>query len=146
MIPFRFLHLKVLSFLLLVLALALTPSIPDIVYRSEITDYFRDDNPNVQAFHKLETDLGFQQSLLVLLEFSHNKALESENVHRLFSISQGIRTLSGVTKVNSLLSTAISDKQQNTLSMYRYLKLQQPPSTASATHNVDTTLLGQLAD
>ena len=146
MIPFRFLHLKVLSFLLLVLALALTPSIPDIVYRSEITDYFRDDNPNVQAFHKLETDLGFQQSLLVLLEFSDNKALESENISRLFSISQGIRRLSGVTKVNSLLSTAISDNQQNTLSMYRYLNLQQPSSAASATHSIDATLLGQLAD
>ncbi len=120
MIALRLKHLKIFSALLIALAVVLSPAIQDITYRSEITDYFRNDAPAVQAFHKLESDLGLQQSLLILIEMKQQSVLNPEGINTLFTVSQRIRKLSGVAKTNSLLSTAISDAEQNTFSMYRY--------------------------
>lgn len=130
------------TLLLVVMALGLTPDIRNIQYRSEITDYFRADNPKVMNFHKLEAELGLQQSLLILHRFQQ-AALNEQNVLSLFHISRQIHDLDGVTRVQSVLSTAVSDEQQNTLSLYRYL-LQQEKRSEPIT--LTDSLLGQLAD
>lgn len=135
--PLRFLHLKLIALFVIGIALALTSRIPDITYRSEITDYFRQDNPEVKHFQRLESDFGAQQSLLVLLHQPDKTFLTPAGIHQIYDIAHQIRILDGVERVQSLLSTAISTEQQDTRSLYRHLALGG---------DVSDRILGQLAD
>lgn len=135
--PLRFLHLKLIALFVFCIAVALSPHIPDINYRSEITDYFREDNPEVKNFHNLEADFGVQQSLLILLHSQTGTLLSEQGISNLFTITSKIQALDGVERIQSLLSTAISNNQQDTRSLYRHIK---------DGGDLSDPILGQLAD
>lgn len=135
--PLRFLHLKLIALFVLSIAIALSFFVADITYRSEITDYFRQDNPEVANFHKLESDFGAQQSLLVLLQYEGDTLLSEQGVSLLYSLTEKIQSLNGVQRIQSLLSTAISNQQQDTRTLYRHLKMGDA---------LNDSILGQLAD
>lgn len=137
MMPLRFLHLKLIALFVLSIAIALSFFVADITYRSEITDYFRQDNPEVANFHKLESDFGAQQSLLVLLQYEGDTLLSEQGVSLLYSLTEKIQSLNGVQRIQSLLSTAISNQQQDTRTLYRHLKMGDA---------LNDSILGQLAD
>jgi len=135
--PLSFIQLKLIALFIVGFSAALTTFIPDINYRSEITDYFRNDNPEVQRFHQLEERFGLQQTLLVLLDRQQNRFLNDKGIFTLFDIVRDIEALDGVARTQSLLSTAISNGQHDTRSLYRHLN-----DGGSLTNSV----LGQLAD
>lgn len=137
MIPLRFAHLKLLTAFIICLGVALSSSIPDIVYRSEITDYFRADNPRVKNFHRLEENFGAQQSLVVLLESDQLSFLSAQGLTTLYNIIDQLKQQNGVERIQSLLSTAVSNHQQDTQSLIRYIK---------AEGALTNSILGQLAD
>ncbi len=135
--PLSFIQLKLIALLILGLAFALSMFIPDINYRSEITDYFRKDNPEVENFHQLEARFGLQQTLLVLLTSEQGSFLNPHSINTLFGLVQNIEALDGVARTQSLLSTAISNQRQDTRSLYRHLDSGAP---------LTDSVLGQLAD
>ena len=134
--PISFVQLKLIALLIVMLAGLLSIFIPNIQYRSEITDYFREDNPEVIDFHRMESNFGLQQSLLVLLQKNQDSFLSESSVTTLYSIIQSLESLDGVSRTQSLLSTAISNRQ-DTRSLFNYIKHQGV---------LTDSILGQLAD
>ena len=133
----QFRHLVLISLLLAITALTLAPQLRNIVYRSEITEYFRPDDPRVHAFHALETRFGYQQSLLILLQLNNNSFLESDKLTQLFALETSLKSLDGVERVQSVLGNPVSDSSQQTYSARSLLARHKPlPAAAS----------GQLAD
>lgn len=132
-----FRKLCILSILIVFAGVALSPFISNIIYRSEITEYFRDDDPRVIAFHALESSLGFQQSLLVLLELDQVSFLDSQQILTLFNAEEAIRALPGITRVQSLLSNAVSADDLETRSAISLLRKGEALTDPA---------LGQLAD
>lgn len=114
--------LCVLSALIVLTGMALTPFIPHIIYRSEITEYFRDDDPRVQAFHHLESTLGLQQNLLVLIEARQPSLLTPQGLQILHTLQTDIGALPGVTRVQSLLSNPVGTPEQETRSAFTQIK------------------------
>ncbi|MEE2732393.1 MAG: MMPL family transporter [Pseudomonadota bacterium] len=134
--PFSFVQLKLIALLIVLAAGALSICIPGIQYRSEITDYFQQDNPDVINFHKLEANFGLQQSLLVLLHSQDQSFVSGNGINTLYGLVQSLEALEGINRSQSLLNTAISS-QQDTRSVYRHLKRQGLLSDS---------VLGQVAD
>ncbi len=122
---------------MVLVGIALSVFVPDIVYRSDITEYFEPDNAQVKEFRALEASLGMQQSLLVLVKLNQAQFISSESINSLFQMSKALREIPGVERTHSILSTAISTDQQDTRSLYRHL------ATDSA---ITDSVLGQLAD
>lgn len=140
----RFSWLKWLSFVFLILTIPAALFIPDIAYRSEITDYFKPDDPQVREFKALEDDLGTQASLLVLLKAPEPSFLSPSYINSLNVLSAEIRKQAGVVRVQSLLSTAVTNQDEDILSLSRYLQLQQaltPEIFAQLQENVRNSLL-----
>ncbi|NIR96324.1 MAG: hypothetical protein GWO08_22620, partial [Gammaproteobacteria bacterium] len=119
--PLSFTQLKLIALLIVTLAGVLSIYIPQINYRSEITDYFEQDNREVIRFKKLETNFGLQQSLLILLQQHDDTFVSPSGVNRLYTIINSIESLDGIDRTQSMLSTAIS-VNQDTRSLYSHLK------------------------
>ena len=134
--PLSFTQLKLITLLIVLLAGILSIYIPNINYRSEITDYFQQDNPEVTNFHKLEANFGLQQSLLVLLKSNGDGFLSRAGVESLYNIVAALESFDGVSRTQSMLTTAITSRQ-DTRSIFTHLK-QHGALTDS--------ILGQLAD
>ena len=133
----QFKHLCIVSVLLVLLGAALTPFIRDIVYRSEITEYFRADDQRVQDFRKLENSMGLQQTLLVLLQQDDKSFLDNNSLQTLYSAQQAIRTLPGIERITSILNNPVSNPNQETVSVQSLLRKGKPLSDAD---------MGELAD
>lgn len=133
----QFKHLVMVSLLLAVITLALLPHLRNIVYRSDIIEYFQPDDPRVSAFRTLETAFGFQQSLLILLQSDDKSFLESDKLDQLAHLESALKALPGITRVQSLLGNPVSDATQQTRSARALLHEQGMLDFAAA---------GQLAD
>ena len=110
----QFKHLVVVSLLLAITALVLAPQLRNIVYRSDIIEYFQPEDPRVNAFRALETTFGFQQSLLILLQSNNKSFLESDKLSQLAQLEAELKALPGVTRIQSLLGNPVSDAEQQT--------------------------------
>lgn len=133
----NFTQLRLLTLLIVCIGVVLSTFIADIQYRSEITDYFRQDDSRVQNFHKLESTMGMQQSLLVLLEQKQESFLTRKGVTALYEVNRTLLQVPGIQRVDSILSSAITDRQGNTLSLYNFIKSGNPLSNS---------IMGQMAD
>src|SRR5690606_4495902 len=98
-LPFR--YLIIVSLLLAAVAIALAPQLRNIVYRSEIIEYFQPEDSRVHAFRGLENAFGYQQSLLVLLQTDNNSFLDSDKLLQLSQLETELRAISGVTRIQS---------------------------------------------
>lgn len=113
-----------ISISLLFLFVILIFFIPRIEYRSEITDYFPPDHPQIVEFNQLELNFGKQDNFLVLLDFGHREALTADALNILLSIVKDIEKVPGVQSVRSLLDFSINmptDDGWETQSLYRLL-------------------------
>lgn len=136
MFALNFTRLRFFTFSIIVLAVALSPAITGIQYRSEITDYFDADDTRVKHFHALEADMGLQQNLLVFLD-NETSFLNSEGIDTLYGIHHQLKTLDGVARIDSILTTAVSDAEGNTVSVYNHIRQSKP---------ISDSILGQIAD
>ena len=134
-LPFR--YLVIVSLLLAAVAIALAPQLRNIVYRSEIIEYFQPEDSRVHAFRGLENAFGYQQSLLVLLQTDNNSFLDSDKLVQLSQLETEIKAISGVTRIQSLLASPVSDNAQQTRSARALLREQGA---------LDGGAAGQLAD
>jgi hypothetical protein len=133
----QFKHLVVVSLLLAITALVLAPQLRNIVYRSDIIEYFQPEDPRVNAFRALETAFGFQQSLLILLQSDNKSFLESDKLNQLAQLEVELKALPGVTRIQSLLGNPVSDAEQQTRSARALLR---------ENGTLDSSAAGQLAD
>lgn len=132
-----FRYLVIASVLLSAIAVIFTPLLGNITYRSEIIEYFQPDDHRVIAFRNLESRFGYQQSLLVLLQTNQHSFLSSHHLRHLSQLEKELKTLPGITRIQSLLSNPISDNEQQTRSARALLQTQTLLSNDAA---------GQLAD
>lgn len=133
-LPFR--YLIVISLLLSITAIGLTPFLGKIAYRSEIIEYFQPDDRRVTAFRNLEARFGHQQSLLVLLQ-SRQDLLDNDYLHHLAQLENQLKRLPGIIRVQSILGSPVSDSDQQTQSARQLLQTPRP---------LNSHIVGQLAD
>lgn len=113
-----------ISVSLLFVLVVLSFFIPDIEYRSEITDYFPPEHPQIIEFNKLESSFGKQDNFLVLLDFGEREALTTDALKSLHAIVKDIEKVPGVQSVRSLLDFSVnmpSNDGWETQSLYRLL-------------------------
>lgn len=121
---FRISHqaLVACSLILIILAGVFFSQLGNIHYRSEITDYFRHDDKRVAAFQALETQFGFQQSLVLLLQPAEASFLSPSQLQNLYALEQSLKQLPGIRQVESILGTPVSDVLQQTRSAREWLR------------------------
>lgn len=124
---FRIPHQALIAFslALIVLAGVLSPQLSGIHYRSEITDYFRHDDPRLKAFHQLEQQFGFQQTLIVFLQNADSSFLNPQSLKNLHVLEQQLRQISGIAKIESILGTPVTDPAQQTRTAREWLQTEQ---------------------
>ena len=122
---------------LFLIGIVLSFYISDIGYRSDITEYFEPDHPMVTEFHEFEAAMGSQQSLLILLQRQQGQFLDPGPLTQLYQLQHQLSDISGIERIQSLLSSAVSDLNQNTTSLLQWLAQQRP---------ITESILGQMAD